>query len=58
MSRLTNLMEEKPYEFECLMAYKQIIESGSCNDCKLSDCQYRPKLGELVRYNCPFYVKE
>ena len=47
------------YIMDCLKAYRNIIESGCCNDCKdKKECQYAPPLGELVRYNCPFYKKE
>ncbi len=28
---------------------------NSCNDCKDKDCEYRPKLGESVRWNCPLW---
>lgn len=41
---------------EWLKLLKNIRESGNCNRCKVSDCEYRPKLGLLVRYNCPFYT--
>ena len=41
---------------EWLKLLKTITESGNCNGCKVSNCEYRPKLGLLVRYNCPFYT--
>ena len=38
--------------FECM----SVCESaGDCNTCKNRECGYKPKLGEMVRYNCPFY---
>ena len=37
-----------------LTHYKQIIDSGDCNVCLKRSCEYRPELGQLVRYNCPF----
>lgn len=42
-----------------LKLLKRILDSGDCNDCELlnSQCRYAPRLGELVRYNCPFYSK-
>lgn len=43
---------------EWLKLLKNITESGNCNGCKVSNCEYRPKLGLLVRYNCPFYTTE
>lgn len=41
---------------EWLKLLKSITESGDCNSCRVSDCYIRPKLGLLVRYNCPFYA--
>lgn len=43
---------------EWLKALKEIWDSGDCNDCGNRGCLYKPKLGHLVRYNCPFYRKE
>ena len=42
---------------EWLKALKEIWDSGDCNDCRNRGCLYKPKLGHLVRYNCPFYRK-
>lgn len=39
-----------------LKALKEIWDSGSCNDCRNGQCEWKPKLGQLVRYNCPHYV--
>lgn len=35
---------------------KEIWDSGNCNDCRNGQCEWRPKLGQLVRFNCPHYV--
>jgi hypothetical protein len=43
---------------EWLRTLKEIWDSGDCNDCGNRGCLYKPKLGQLVRYNCPFYSKE
>jgi hypothetical protein len=43
---------------EWLKTLKEIWDSGDCNDCGNRGCLYKPKLGHLVRYNCPFYSKE
>ncbi len=46
------------YMFQCLTDYKSILESGDCNTCAVSsECKYKPRLGELVRFNCMFYEK-
>lgn len=45
--------------FDLLCACREILESGCCNDCgKKMDCEYCPKPGQLVRFNCPFYEQE
>lgn len=43
-----------------LKLLKRILDSGDCNSCALphSQCLYAPRLGEQVRYNCPFYSRE
>lgn len=41
---------------EWLKALKEIWDSGDCNDCRNGRCEWKPKLGQLVRYNCPHYV--
>lgn len=45
---------------EWLKLLKRILDSGDCNDCAMlnSQCRYAPRIGEQVRYNCPFYAKE
>lgn len=43
---------------DCLMAYRNIVSTGDCNNCKNKDCEWKPKLGQLVRYNCPHYKAE
>ena len=49
--------EEHRHLAEWLKLLKRILDSGDCNTCALlrSQCRYAPRLGELVRYNCPFY---
>ena len=46
------------YLFDCLSALKNIHETGDCNNCTHKNCGYLPAVGQLVRYNCPFYQKE
>ena len=41
---------------EWLKALKEIWDSGCCNDCRNGQCEWKPKLGQFVRYNCPHYV--
>ena len=42
---------------EWLRLLKEITESGDCNTCIYRDCVVKPKLGQLVRYNCYSYMK-
>ena len=39
-----------------LKALKEIWDSGDCNDCRNGQCEWKPRLGQLVRFNCPHYV--
>lgn len=40
-----------------LKVLKEIWDSGDCNDCRNGQCEWKPKLGQLVRFNCPHYVR-
>ena len=39
-----------------LKVLKEIWDSGDCNNCRNGQCKWKPKLGQLVRFNCPHYV--
>lgn len=55
----TTESESEWYLYDCLSALKNIQDSGDCNVCaSKKDCQYAPTVGQMVRYNCPFYKKE
>ena len=42
-----------------LKLLKRILDSGDCNICAIrKHCNVVPELGEMVRYNCPMFVKE
>jgi len=58
MSRLDDTIANVAYILDTLMAYRIITETGNCNTCKSKDCQWKPKPGQLVRYNCPHYEAE
>lgn len=56
MSKLDSAIIDVAYVLNTLKAYRNIVDSGCCNDCsKQKECRYAPKPGALVRYNCPFY---
>ena len=59
MSRLDDTISDVAYVLDCLMTLRNIVDSGSCNNCKLMrNCKHRPTLGKQVRYNCPFYKRD
>jgi hypothetical protein len=59
MTRLDGAIKDITYVLDVLMAYRNIVKSGDCNECeKKKVCKYAPKPGHLVRYNCPFFAKE
>ena len=58
MSGLDDAIGDVAYILDTLMAYRNIVDSGDCNRCeKKNTCEYVPKPGQLVRYNCPFYKR-
>lgn len=57
MSRLDDAISQTAYVLDCLMTLRNIHDSGSCNDCgSIRVCQCKPKTGQQVRYNCPFWL--
>ena len=57
MNRLDKTIDDIRYTLECLTVLREIQETGDCNICKNRECAYRPKPGQIARYNCPFYIK-
>ena len=56
MDRLDNIISDLKYLLDTLIVYRSIVGSGDCNVCKAKKgCKYVPRLGQQVRYNCPFY---
>lgn len=50
MSKLDDAIANVAYILDALMAYRNIVESGDCNNCKAQrKCEVKPKLGQLVR---------
>ena len=59
MSRLDDAISDVAYILDTMIAYRNIIQTGNCNNCdKRKDCEYLPQAGQQVRINCPFYKKE
>ena len=52
-----DMIQDGYYVIDSLTCLKNIMESGDCNTClKKNTCEFAPKLGELVRYNCFAYL--
>lgn len=59
MSKLDRAISDVAYILDTLKAYRNIEETGCCNNCtKRIKCEYAPKAGQMVRYNCPFYERK
>ena len=35
--------------------YNDLSSKPDCNTCEKRDCEYRPRVGGIVRANCPLY---
>ena len=60
MNRFTSLDDvilDIDYILESLILLRNLEESGDCNHCGNKECEWKPKTGQLIRYNCPHYVK-
>ena len=59
MEKLDSMIKDVAGVMDSLLLLREIIESGDCNICAdKKTCQYAPKPGQLVRYNCPFFKKK
>ena len=43
------------YILDVLRSYRAIVKLGDCNNCWNNNCQWKPKPGQMTRYNCPHY---
>lgn len=44
---------------DCISFYWKMHDLPTCNECgKRKDCEYVPRWGERVRYNCPHFEAE
>jgi len=52
-----DMISDGYYVIDSLTCLKNIMESGDCNTClKKKACEFAPKPGEPVRYNCFAYL--
>jgi hypothetical protein len=57
--RLNKTISDMSYVLDSLILLRQIQSTGDCNVCACQkECEYVPKPGQMVRYNCPFYKTE
>lgn len=56
VDRLNKTIGDVAYILDILMAYRNIVKSGDCNTCVGKCGDYKPKPGQMVRYNCPHYL--
>ena len=58
MRRLDGAISDVAYILDCLQALRNITETGNCNECgKKWECEYVPRPGQQVRYNCPHFER-
>ena len=58
-TRLDQEIERQAYILDCLRTLMDIYKTGDCNICaSKKKCEYVPKAGQMVRFNCPFYKAE
>ena len=59
MDRLNKIISDVAFILDNLILLRQIQSIGDCNICaNKKECEYVPKPGQTVRYNCPFYKAE
>ena len=56
MDRLNKVIADVAYICDVLINYRNIVKSGDCNTCAGKCGDYKPKPGQMVRYNCPHYL--
>ena len=58
LDRLDNAIKDVNFVLESLLVLRDIYSTGDCNRCSNKNCGYLPEPGNLVRYNCPFYISD
>ena len=55
MDKLNKTIADVANILDNLILLRSILETGDCNNCNNRNCSFRPRLGQMVRYNCPCY---
>ena len=58
MSRLDETISDVAFILDNLVLLRQILSTGDCNICANKDCKCKPEVGQIIRYNCPFYKEK
>lgn len=56
-NRLDSVIADVAYTLDSLIALRNIGKLPTCNECHNNMCEWKPKPGQMVRYNCPHYMK-
>lgn len=58
-NRLDKTISDIGYVLDSLKLLRDIESTGDCNICKNKRrCVFEPEVGQMVRYNCPFYKED
>ena len=56
IEKLQSELEQVKAERETYkMFFDDVTGKPNCNDCGRLECEYRPKVGETTRFNCPLW---
>ena len=55
MDKLNKTIADVANILDNLILLRSILETGDCNNCNNRNCAFKPSLGQMVRYNCPWY---
>lgn len=59
ISRLEKERDEAKREVERYKAFfDDVANKPDCNDCADKECKYRPRPGEVTRFNCPLHRRK
>lgn len=58
MSKLDDAISLVATILDHLVLLREIENKGDCNDCKRMACSLKPRPGQMVRYNCPYYKED
>lgn len=53
--RIREIANDVRFVADVLMLAARIAEMPGCNDCGVEECEYEPRWGEPIRYNCPLW---